>query len=172
MQYGFGIPKRAFRRVPHPYSIILPTVTELPPELEDREMDVEHVSIPLYSGDYAWKLQYKVLPKNKARLGVILENTENTVRVKSVLKNSNAERAGLIDGDMLLVINETKLVDIDDLTGALRSLSIGDKAKLFVKKIRNDEEFYLHCSKTAQENYNNLLPLKKHFFIIIILFNN
>ena len=134
VQYGFGIPKRAFRRVPHPYSIILPTVTELPPELEDREMDVEHVSIPLYSGDYAWKLQYKVLPKNKARLGVILENTENTVRIKSVSKNSNAERAGLKDGDLLLAINKTKLVDIEDLTGALRNLSIGDKAKLIVKR--------------------------------------
>ncbi len=134
VQYGFGIPKRAFRRVPHPYSIILPTVTELPPELEDREMDVKHISIPLYSGDYAWKLQYKVLPKNKARLGVILENTENTVRIKSVSKNSNAERAGLKDGDLLLAINKTKLVDIEDLTGALRNLSIGDKAKLIVKR--------------------------------------
>ena len=134
VQYGFGIPKRAFRRVPHSYSIVLPTVTELPSELKNREMDAEHVSIPLYSGDYAWKLQYKVLPKNKARLGVILENTENTVRIKSVSKNSNAERAGLKDGDLLLSINETKLVDIEDLTGALRNLKIGDKAKLIVKR--------------------------------------
>ena len=49
VQYGFGIPKRAFRRIPHAYSIILPTATQLPTELEDRAMDVEHISIPLYS---------------------------------------------------------------------------------------------------------------------------
>ena len=134
VQYGFGVPKRAFRRVPHSYSIILPTVTELPPELEDREMDVQHVSIPLYSGDYAWKLQYKVLPDNKVKLGVTLENSENAVRIKSVSANSNAERAGLKKDDILLAINEIKLTDIEDLTDKLRGLDVGDRARLIVKR--------------------------------------
>ena len=134
VQYGFGIPKRAFRRVPHSYSIILPTVTELPPELEDREMDVQHVSIPLYSGDYAWKLQYKVLPDNKVKLGVTLENSENAVRIKSVSANSNAERAGLKKDDLLLAINEIELVDIEDLTNRLRNLGFDDQVKFIVKR--------------------------------------
>ena len=134
VQYGFGIPKRAFRRVPHSYSIILPTVTELPPELEDREMDVQHVSIPLYSGDYAWKLQYKVLPDNKVKLGVTLENSENAVRIKSVSANSNAERAGLKKDDLLLAINEIELVDIEDLTNRLRNLGFADQVKFIVKR--------------------------------------
>ena len=134
VQYGFGIPKRAFRRVPHSYSIILPTVTELPPELEDREMDVQHVSIPLYSGDYAWKLQYKVLPDNKVKLGVTLENSENAVRIKSVSANSNAERAGLKKDDLLLAINEIELVDIEDLTNRLRNLGFDDQVKFIIKR--------------------------------------
>ena len=134
VQYGFGIPKRVFRRVPHSYSIILPTVTELPPELEDREMDVQHVSIPLYSGDYAWKLQYKVLPDNKVKLGVTLENSENAVRIKSVSANSNAERAGLKKDDLLLAINEIELVDIEDLTNRLRNLGFDDQVKFIIKR--------------------------------------
>jgi len=134
VQYGFGIPKRAFRRVPHSYSIILPTVTELPPELEDREMDVQHVSIPLYSGDYAWKLQYKVLPDNKVKLGVTLENSENAVRIKSVSANSNAERAGLKKDDLLLAINGIELVDIEDLTNRLRNLGFDDQVKFIIKR--------------------------------------
>ena len=134
VQYGFGMPKRAFRRVPHSYSIILPTVTELPPELEDREMDVQHVSIPLYSGDYAWKLQYKVLPDNKVKLGVTLENSENAVRIKSVSANSNAERAGLKKDDILLAINGIELVDIEDLTNRLRSLGFDDQVKFIIKR--------------------------------------
>ena len=134
VQYGFGVPKRAFRRVPHSYSIILPTVTELPPELEDREMDVQHVSIPLYSGDYAWKLQYKVLPDNKVKLGVTLENSENAVRIKSVSANSNAERAGLKKDDLLLAINGIELVDIEDLTNRLRNLGFDDQVKFIVKR--------------------------------------
>ncbi len=134
VQYGFGIPKRAFRRVPHSYSIILPTTTELPPELEDREMEVQHVSIPLYSGDYAWKLQYKILPDNKVKLGVTLENSENAVRIKSVSANSNAERAGLKKDDLLLAINEIELVDIEDLTNRLRNLGFDDQVKFIVKR--------------------------------------
>ena len=134
VQYGFGIPKRAFRRVSHSYSIILPTVTELPPELEDREMNVKHVSIPLYSGDYAWKVQYEVLPDNKVKLGVILENSENAVQIKSVAANSNAERAGLKNGDLLLAINGIKLIDIEDLTNTLRKLEIGDRVRVIVKR--------------------------------------
>lgn len=70
VQYGFGIPKRTYRRIPHAYTIILPTVTEIPPELKDRRMDVKSVPIPLYAADYAWKLAYKVLPENKIKLGV------------------------------------------------------------------------------------------------------
>ena len=134
VQYGFGIPKRAFRRVPHSYSIVLPTVTKLPPELKDREMDVKHVSIPLYSGDYAWKLPYKVLSENKVKLGVILENIENTVRIKSISANSNAERAGLKKDDLLLAMNEIELVDIEDLTSRLRNLDFGDQVKFIVKR--------------------------------------
>jgi uncharacterized iron-regulated protein len=134
VQYGFGIPKRAFRRVPHSYSIVIPTVTELPAELKDREMDVKHVSIPLYSGDYAWKVQYKVLPTSKVKLGVILENTDNSVRIKSISENSNAERAGLKDGDLLLAINGTELIDIEDLTDKLKSLDVGDRALMIVKR--------------------------------------
>jgi len=97
-------------------------------------MDVKHVSIPLYSADYAWKIQYKVLPENKVKLGVLLENSENTVRIKSVSANSNAELAGLKDGDLLLAIDGIKLIDIEDLTDKLKRLVIGDRARLIVKR--------------------------------------
>jgi predicted metalloprotease with PDZ domain len=97
-------------------------------------MDVQHVSIPLYLGDYAWKLPYKILPENKVKLGVILENSKNTVRIKSISENSNAERAGLKDGDLLLVIDGVELNDIEDLTDTLRRLDVGDRARLIVKR--------------------------------------
>jgi len=45
--YGFGIPKRAFRRVPHDYSIIIPTI--------GNDLDED---LPLQLGDYALKVPY------------------------------------------------------------------------------------------------------------------
>jgi S1-C subfamily serine protease len=97
-------------------------------------MNVQHVSIPLYSGDYAWKLPYKILPENKVKLGVLLENSKNTVRIKSVSVNSNAERAGLKDGDLLLAIDGAKLNDIEGLMDKLRKLDVDDRARLIVKR--------------------------------------
>jgi uncharacterized iron-regulated protein len=144
VQYGFGIPKRAFRRIPHSYAIILPTVTELPPELKDREMDVQHVSIPLYSADYAWKVQYKVLPKNKMMLGVVLKNTENAVRIISVSSNSNADQAGLKDGDLLLAMEEIELTNIEDFIKGLKEYKIGDKVSFLVKRGEKEIKMEVH----------------------------
>lgn len=48
--YGFGIPRRAFRRVPHAYSIITP---EIGNQLDD--------SLPIRLGDYVWKVPYDKL---------------------------------------------------------------------------------------------------------------
>jgi len=138
VQYGFGIPKRAFRRVPHAYSIILPTVTELPEELKDREMQVKHVSIPLYSGDYAWRLEYKVLPDNKVKLGVQLKEKDSGVNVVHVGKNSNAQQAGIQVSDVLLAINGKNLAGVDDLIGRLQTFNLGDRAVVRLK--RGEEE--------------------------------
>ena len=138
VQYGFGIPKRAFRRVPHSYSIILPTVTELPEELKDREMTVKHVSIPLYSADYSWRLNYKVLPKNKVKLGVQLQDKGSGVNVMHVGENSNAQRAGILAGDVMLAVNGENLVGVDDLIDRLQTYNLNDRVLLRLK--RGDEE--------------------------------
>ncbi len=134
VQYGFGIPKRAFRRIPHAYSIILPTVTELPPELKDREMNVEHVSIPLYAGDFAWRLEYKVLPKNKVKLGIQLKDSEAGISVLFVGKNSNAENAGILTGDVLLALGGETIHGVDDLVTRLQTFSIGDHAPIRLRR--------------------------------------
>lgn len=134
VQYGFGVPKRAFRRIPHSYSIILPTVTELPAELKDREMKVEHVSIPLYAGDFAWRLEYKVLPENKVKLGVQLKESESEVRVLFVGKNSNAEKAGILTEDVLLALSGDNILGVDDLVTRLQTFKVGDRATIRLRR--------------------------------------
>jgi len=134
VQYGFGIPKRAFRRIPHAYSIILPTVTELPPELKDREMDVEYVSIPLYAGDFAWRLEYKVLPVNKVKLGIQLKESQSEISVLFVGENSNAEKAGILKGDVLLALSGEKILGVDDLVTRLQTFNIGDYATVRLRR--------------------------------------
>jgi uncharacterized iron-regulated protein len=114
VQYGFGIPKRAYRRIPHPYSIILPDITEVPEALKDREMEVKKVSIPLYAADYAWKVEYQVPSQNKVKLGVRLAQ-EKGLRIKAVGKNSNAQTAGMKPGDLLVSMDGQALSSVDDV---------------------------------------------------------
>ena len=137
VQYGFGIPKRAYRRIPHNYSIILPDITEIPEALKGREMVVKKVSIPLYSSDYAWKVEYRVPGQNKVKLGVRLAQEKNGVRIKSVAKNSNAYNAGMKKGDLLLGMDGNALTAVDDILELLGNKNFNDRSTF---KIMRDSQ--------------------------------
>jgi C-terminal processing protease CtpA/Prc len=126
IQYGFGIPKRAYRRMPHNYSIVQPSITEIPEDLKDREMEVEKVFIPLYASDYAWKVEYKVPGHNKVKLGVRLVQEKEGVRIKFVAEKSNARTAGMKNGDLLLSMDGTTLSGVDDVLELLGEKNFDD----------------------------------------------
>ncbi|MEE3253121.1 MAG: ChaN family lipoprotein [Nitrospinota bacterium] len=126
VQYGFGIPKRAFRRVPHSYSIIQPTVTDIPEELKNREMEVEKVLIPLYAADYAWKVEYKV-PDN-VRLGVRLAKKQEGIMVIEVMENTNAKRAGMLEGDVLIHMDGQKISSVEEVLEQLQNKNFTDRS--------------------------------------------
>lgn len=129
VQYGFGIPKRAYRRIPHPYSIIMPDITKVPENLKDREMEVKKVSIPLYAADYAWKVEYRVPGQNKVKLGVHLVRAKGGgVRVKAVGKNSNAQIAGMQPGDLLVSMDGQTLSSVDDVLELLSHKKFDDRS--------------------------------------------
>ncbi len=136
IQYGFGIPKRAYRRVPHAYSTIQPTITHIPEELQDREMVVEKVSIPLYAADYAWKVDYKV--HDNVRLGVRLAQKKEGVTIVSVTKPSNAATAGILTGDLLLNMDGKKLTRTDEVLEQLQNKKFNDHSTFHLR--RNGKE--------------------------------
>ena len=139
VQYGYGIPKRAFRRVPHAYSIILPTVTEIPKELKNREMKMKtKVSIPLLASDFSWKVSYIVPPPNRIRLGVFLKEMENGLKVLEVQKGSNAERMNLQKDDVLLALDGNEVTDVENLAAQLQKHNFGDTVHL--KIVRGGSE--------------------------------
>jgi len=51
VRYGFGIPRRVFRRLPVAYTIVLPTTVSIPEDKRDRLMDVNLPEIPLAPAD-------------------------------------------------------------------------------------------------------------------------
>lgn len=135
IQFGFGVPKRAYRRVPHAYATIIPTSAEIPDELKDRELDVKEVPIPLYAAEFAWKIPYKILPPNRIKLGVGLEELDKGARVRSVTENSSAAKAGIQKNDVFLAVDGLEVGDVDSMIERLQTKNFGDKIEI---KLRRD----------------------------------
>ena len=103
-------------------------------------MDVKNVPIPLYSADFAWKLPYEVLPKNKVKLGVFLEELDEGVLVKSVKEYGNAANAGVEKGDVLLRLDGNTFTGVDDLVGRLQKVGLGGKAILSLRRADSEKD--------------------------------
>jgi hypothetical protein len=116
IQYGFGIPRRVFRRLPVPYAIVLPTAVHIPPEKMDELMDVTLPEIPFHPGDFAWIVRYEDLRDQKVQLGVIIQDTDEGVKILGTLKNSTAEKAGLQKNDILTALDGESVETKFDLT--------------------------------------------------------
>jgi uncharacterized iron-regulated protein len=59
VRFGFGIPRRLFRRMPMPYAIVLPVHVEVAEAKRGRGMDVSPPALPLPEADFYWAVRYQ-----------------------------------------------------------------------------------------------------------------
>lgn len=76
--------------------------------------------------------------ETRAMLGVATEKTEGGVQVKSVTKESAAERAGLKENDIITKVNDTKIATPDELSAAIKNFKPGEK--VIVTYLRGKKE--------------------------------
>jgi uncharacterized iron-regulated protein len=134
VNYGFGIPRRAFRRLPVSYVIIGGEELDIPADKQDRLMNVKFPLFPMVPYDFVAYLAYEDLPERGVRLGVMMEPAAagRGLKVRKVLPGSNAERAGLRQGDLLLALDGENLASNLDLIYALKQKHPGDHGVLQV----------------------------------------
>ncbi len=116
VRYGFGIPRRLFRRVPVPYAIVDPYTVEMPEEKLDRLMDVEVPELPMPPADIYWATGYEDLEGDRVMLGVRIEDAEEGVRVLGVVPGSSAAEAGIETGDVITAMDDVAVKEVFDLT--------------------------------------------------------
>lgn len=136
VNYGFGIPRRVFRRLPASYVLIGGEEIEVPADMQDRLMHVKIPEFPMVPFDFLVYLAYEKLPKTGVTLGVMFEPAPagRGLAVKGVVPGSNAERAGLKSGDLLLAIDGETLAESVDLIYAVQQKHPGDHATLQVER--------------------------------------
>jgi uncharacterized iron-regulated protein len=136
VNYGFGIPRRAFRRLPASYVVIGGHEMDIPADKQDRLMDVTIPDFPMPPYDFQAYIAYEELPKTGVMLGVVIEPVPGGrgLVVKEVLAGSNAERCGLEQGDLLLAFDGQDLTEEFDLIYAVKQKQIGDRGTLQVER--------------------------------------
>ncbi len=139
IRYGFGIPRRVFRRLPTSYVLIGNREILIPEDKQDRLMDVQKPDFPMPPYDYLVFTEYEDLGKEEVKLGVVLGESENGVAVEGVMPNSVAATAGLEKGDQLLAIDAIPLADNFDLIYEIKQKKPGDISTLKVR--RGEDEF-------------------------------
>jgi uncharacterized iron-regulated protein len=134
VQYGFGIPRRLFERMPVSYATIVPFVRTLPEDRADLRMDVDVPDFPLPVADFVWSTPYTDLEGERVRLGVRIQPDEGGLRVTEVSPGSPAERAGVQAGDLLVDLDGRPLKDMVDVQVALTLAHPGDSGNLVVRR--------------------------------------
>ena len=137
VQYGFGIPRRVFRRLPVPYTIVLPMTVRIPPDKMHKVMDVRMPEIPFQPGDFVWIVNYEDLSDQKVYLGVIVRDTDEGLRVLGTLKNSAAAKAGLQKDDLVKALDGNPVENKFDLTYFVSLKKPGEEG--VVEVLRNNE---------------------------------
>lgn len=133
VRYGFGIPRRLFRRVPLPYVIVDPWTVEMPEEKREKLMDVDLPDLPLAAADVYWATGYEDLEGDRVMLGVQIENAEGGgVLVKGVLPESAAAKAGVREGDVIAAVDGVPVKEAFDLTYQVGLHKPGEKGTVEV----------------------------------------
>lgn len=136
ISYGFGIPRRVFRRLPASYVLIGGREIEIPPDKQDRLMDVTIPEFPLLPYNFLAFQAYEDLPNKGISLGVMIEPTKagHGLVVTGVTPGSNAERAGVLPGDLLVALDGEPLAEHLDLVQGVKQKRPGDHGTLQVER--------------------------------------
>jgi len=132
IRYGFGIPRRLYRRLPLSYASVGGREIVIPEDKQDRQMDVDLPRFPFVPYDFMVFTTYEDLPgaDRKVKLGVQFEDVEEGLKVTAVVAGSAAAEAGLQEEDILTAIDGEPLRESFDLVYPLSLRQTGDKVTL------------------------------------------
>jgi uncharacterized iron-regulated protein len=134
VRYGYGIPRRVFRRVPLPYAIVEPVAVEVDPTKLDSFMDVALPDLPLRAADVLWAVRYEDMEGQRASLGVTLEAAGPGARVTKVVDGSAAAAAGLTAGDVIVKLGDDPVEDPFDVTWLVSERAPGDTVAVTIRR--------------------------------------
>jgi uncharacterized iron-regulated protein len=146
IRFGFGIPRRVYRRLPASYVLVGSSELVVPVEKQDKLMDVDIPRFPMPPYDYLVYTEYESLPGERVKLGVRMKEENGKVVVDAVVPNSTADKAGVLAGDIIIALGEALIGDSFDLVYDVNQRVSGEQTTLSVE--RNGERMQLEVTFT------------------------
>ena len=134
VRYGFGIPRRVYRRLPTSYMLVGSRELVIPNKKQGKLMDVKMPRFPMPSYDYLAFTEYESLPGERVKLGVRMKEEDGKVVVEGVVPGSAADQSGLLAGDIIVSMGEVVIADSFDLIYEVNQRVSGDQAALIVER--------------------------------------
>jgi uncharacterized iron-regulated protein len=143
VNFGYGIPRRAFRRLKVPYTTILPVSINVITDAKEAAkkgaemMDVDIPDAPLHLADFVWATEFETILEPKTKLGVHLVKDKERLVVMAVIPGSSAEAAELMTGDEITRVDGVEISEAVDILYALSRKKNGDTVKVTLKRGEN-----------------------------------
>ncbi len=120
---------------------------------------METYTWPSYNGTF--QDMYVSGTANRAMLGVTTEKSEKGAKIKSITKESGAEKASLKPGDIITRVDDKKIETPDALSLAIRDRKPGDKVTVAYLRDNKEQKVTVELSKwrgvsSSSFNTNNL----------------
>ena len=154
ISYGYGIPRRLFRRIPVSYLLVGSREIEIPEDKKDQMMNVTMPDFPMPAYQFVVFTRYEELKNPGVKLGVLIDEDQGGLRIKGVIPGSVAEKAGLQKDDLLTEMDGQKLKELFDLIYELQQKSVGDKITLKVD--RSGEVLTVPVEFTEREPHHGM----------------
>lgn len=144
VEYGYGIPRRLFRRLPEPYTTVVLTAPEVSRDKKlARKKGVKMLSVklpevPLYLADFVWATDYNRLENKRPKLGVQMKIEDGKVKIVHVVPGSAAEKGGIEAGDVIENFDGEPVKEMSDLIYFIRLKEFGQES--IVTILREEEE--------------------------------
>jgi uncharacterized iron-regulated protein len=122
--FGFGIPKRFYRRTSTPYQTI---VLKAWKEKIDGDFTFAETYSPL--ANFLWITRPNPPEKKQPRIGVILKQQKGDQKglwIEKVLPGSPAEKAGLLHGDQFIAVEGMEIREVREIHRALAEKGWGN----------------------------------------------
>lgn len=137
----------------------------------NRLKDLESLSIVRSPRGGVWNynnddnMDFLMEDANQAMLGVTTEKIEIGVRIQDITKESGAEKAGLKEGDIIIKIDDKKIVDPDDLSKIIREHKPGDKVTVVYIRDKKEQKTTAELTKWKRMNlFGKMAPGQKFNF--------